>query len=231
MLKFAILASCKSGVCYANRTKSGILTKAGKNRNWRTVKTMKMKKQVVSLLLAIFLVVCTTIVTAFAYDVVVTQDGLRFGLNECDGTATVVGPDGECSGEVKIPTIVEHDGVPYVVTQIGDGAFLGCGGITSITLPSTLRTIGDSAFRDCSGLTSIVIPRGVTGIGNDAFNGCLNLRSICFLQRSNITHIGDRAFYDCLSLYGVEWPKSVKVLGAEAFGFTEPKIQIVDFAS
>ena len=67
---------------------------------------------------------------------------------------------------------------PKGVTSIGDDAFEGCRGLTSIELPRDLKSIGEGAFRDCSGLTSIKIPEGVTSIGYNAFRGCSELTSI-----------------------------------------------------
>ena len=39
------------------------------------------------------------------------------------------------------------------VTTIGGGAFHGCSGLTSVTLPNGVTTIGWAAFSDCTGLT------------------------------------------------------------------------------
>ena len=48
------------------------------------------------------------------------------------------------------------------VTSIGDGAFRGCNGLTSIDIPSSVTSIGNRAFEGCSGLISIEIPSKVT---------------------------------------------------------------------
>ena len=55
------------------------------------------------------------------------------------------------------------------VTSIGEAAFVGCTGLTSITIPDSVTSIGDVAFAICTDLTSITIPDSVTDIGNKAF--------------------------------------------------------------
>ena len=66
------------------------------------------------------------------------------------------------------------------VTSIGDSAFAGCTGLTSIDIPDSVTSIDDRAFSECSGLTSIVIPNSVKYIGHEAFAYCRGLTSITF---------------------------------------------------
>ncbi len=68
--------------------------------------------------------------------------------------------------------------VKYGITSIGDYAFMGCSGLTELTLPNSVRSIGESAFRGCSGLTELILPNSVTSIGNYAFSDCSGLEKI-----------------------------------------------------
>ena len=68
--------------------------------------------------------------------------------------------------------------VPNSVTSIGDYAFFGCSGLTSVTIPNSVTSIGRTSFVDCRGLTSMTIPNSVTSIGDYAFSGCSGLTSI-----------------------------------------------------
>ncbi|MDE6715071.1 MAG: leucine-rich repeat domain-containing protein, partial [Muribaculaceae bacterium] len=82
--------------------------------------------------------------------------------------------------------------IPNSVQTIGNYAFSGCDGLTSVTIPNSVTTIGEAAFRNCSGLTSVTIPNSVTTIGDNAFSGCSGLTSIVIPNSVQI--IGNDAF-------------------------------------
>ena len=98
---------------------------------------------------------------------------------------------------------------------IGDLAFEGCSGLTSLKLPSDIRLIGRHAFEGCSGLTSITLPSGVTEIGSSAFYGCSGLTSITL--PSGVTWIGHSAFEGCSGLTSITLPSGVTEIGKSAF--------------
>ena len=99
--------------------------------------------------------------------------------------------------------------------KIGDYAFDGCSGLTSLTLPSGVTEIGDYAFFRCSGLTSLTLPSGVTKIGGNAFYGCSGLTSLTL--PSSVTWIGDSAFLGCSGLTSLTIPSGVTEIGGNAF--------------
>ena len=80
--------------------------------------------------------------------------------------------------------------------KIGDLAFEGCSGLTSLTLPSGLTEIGSCTFRGCSGLTSLTLPSGVTKIGFSAFEGCSGLTSI-YVYTEKLPDMGRDVFDGC----------------------------------
>lgn len=104
--------------------------------------------------------------------------------------------------------------IPNSVTSIGNFAFNGCTGLTSITIPNSVTTIGICAF-GYTGLTSITIPNSVTDIENGAFWNSTSLTSVTI--PNSVTSIKEAVFWDCTSLKSVTIPNSVKTIGYKAF--------------
>ena len=106
--------------------------------------------------------------------------------------------------------------------KLGYGAFSGCSGLTSMTIPSSVTEIGESAFHGCSGLTSLTIPSGVTSIGYYAFIGCSGLKSLTI--PSSVTSIGNWAFDDCSGLTSIYvYTKKLPELGYYVFNGCDAK--------
>ena len=99
--------------------------------------------------------------------------------------------------------------------NLGDHAFYGCNGLTSLTIPSSVTSIGDYAFYECCGLTSLTIPSSVTSIGREAFYCCCGLTSLSI--PSSVTSIGYRAFFRCTGLTSLTIPSSITSIGVYAF--------------
>ena len=126
---------------------------------------------------------------------------------------------GNCLIETETKTLVLGCKISVIpadgsVTSIGNSAFAGCSGLTSITIPKGVTSIGHLAFYGCSGLTSITIPKGVTSIGWGAF-GCSGLTSITLPD--NVTSIESEAFYDCSGLTSITLPVGVTTIKHAAF--------------
>ena len=124
-----------------------------------------MKKLFVFLVSLILSVVFST--SALAYDVEI--DGIYYNIfyNE---TAEVTYGEEKYSGEVVIPSSITVEGQEYPVASIGESAFSGCKGLTSVTIPNSVTSIEYGAFNGCSGLTSVTIPNSVTSIEGGTFS-------------------------------------------------------------
>ena len=79
---------------------------------------------------------------------------------------------------------------------LGQYAFFGCKGLTSLVIPTGVTSIDQYAFSGCSGLTSLTIPSSVTSIGDNAFWGCSGLTSI-YVYPEKTPKLGTDIFDDC----------------------------------
>ena len=115
--------------------------------------------------------------------------------------------------------IVSRCNIEYLyvegVTSIGEYAFSGCSGLTSVMIGNGVISIGKYAFYGCSGLTSVTIGNGVTSIGDSAFYGCSGLIRVTIPD--SVTSIERNAFYCCSKLTSITIPDSVTSIGGSAF--------------
>lgn len=110
--------------------------------------------------------------------------------------------------------------LPKSVKEIGDSAFEGLSSLTTFTVPSdsALTSIGEKAFYECSKLTSINFPSSLISVDNSAFSFCTNLKSVSTKDATNLSFIGPYCFSFCSSLTSFDIPSSLKNLLTGTFG-------------
>ena len=81
----------------------------------------------------------------------VVENRIRYRIK--DNTATVYCQPEINQGNIVILEKIIYNNSTYSVTSIGNSAFYGCSGLTSVTIPNSVTSIGEYAFYDCSGLT------------------------------------------------------------------------------
>ena len=159
---------------------------------------------------------------------------------------------GNCLIETKSKTLIlgcKNSVIPTdgSVTSVGEVAFGGCTGLTSITIPDSVTSIGSYAFA-ATELTDITIGKNVTSIGLGAFAKCPGLTSIivekgntqyhnygnCLIETKSktlilgcknsviptdgsVTSVGDAAFSNCTRLTSITIPDRVTSIGNSAF--------------
>lgn len=111
------------------------------------------------------------------------------------------------------------------ITEIGRASFNGASKITGVEIPNSAILISDYAFQNCEGLTTITIPGSVKKIGDwwgnangQIFNGCSNLKEV--ILEEGIEEISGRAFDSCSKVKEWKLPKSLKRIGPRAFQST-----------
>ena len=165
------------------------------------------------LLLSAFLMASAS---ASAADFIV--DGIAYNIIDKESRTVGVRSNNHAySGDINIPSTVVYNNDIYTVTSIGNHAFSGCSGLTSVTIPDAVTYIDRYAFYGCSGmeelnfnaiecedfnscplpssLKRVTIGDKVTRIPANFLNGCSDLTSVTIPDA--VTYIGHKAFSGC----------------------------------
>ena len=113
-------------------------------------------------------------------------------LSEEDRTCEVsffYDDSGSYTGYVIVPELYQN----YTVVGIGDRAFFECN-LDGISLPPTIKRIGEEAFWGCKGISSLRIPEQIEYIGDYAFY-CSDLGGSVYIPNC-CKYIGECSFFE-----------------------------------
>ncbi|MDE7164697.1 MAG: leucine-rich repeat protein [Clostridiales bacterium] len=134
---------------------------------------------------------------------------------KADGTCALQTIAGHAFAGSGLTTI----SIPKSVKLSASNMFEGCTSLTSVVFESgnTNVTGGSNShlFRDCTALKSVTLPSGLSSIDSYMFYGCTALESIEI--PSNVTKIDVYAFSGCTKLGNVTLGNSVDQIGNYAF--------------
>ena len=114
-----------------------------------------MKLNYIKFVLSVLLCATSINVSAYKFEV----DGIYYNILDEDLTVAVTYKSNSYnsySGHVAIPETVEYNEKTYQVTNVGENAFYNCKGLTSVSIPSSMKSMNHYAFYGCNGLEKVI---------------------------------------------------------------------------
>ena len=157
------------------------------------------------------LVLMVTTVSLHAFEVTIGQ--LKYDINVPTQSATVVIPkvgyfDNYINGHLTIPSEIIYNGEKFAVTGIGENAFYGNYGMTSVDIPNSVISIGPNAFGGTS-LSTVFIPSSVTSLSCWTFARCPNLTSIMVDENNPAYSSIDGVLYSDSNTHLLTYPQGL----------------------
>ena len=152
-------------------------------------------------------------------------DGVYYLIDEENGTAAVA-PEifnsvynyFDLEGDIVIPSVITVGGNAYQVTSVAPYAFANSHGVTSVTLPNSIREIGDYAFHNSWISGKMKLQEGLKTVGKYAFFGT-NLSYIHLPY--TLTEIGEKAFFTGYMVVRTERNEPLDIAGLNVFNHPE----------
>ncbi len=144
--------------------------------------------------------------------------------------------DGNCIIETATKTLLTGCNTSVIptdgsVTAIGDNAFSGCKGLSSIVIPDCITSIGECPFVFCNSNLTVIFPMDsasyIHDVQSNYYNNCFidtttkKLIAICensvIPTNGSVTSIGERALSYVPELPSINIPSAVTQIDASAF--------------
>ncbi|MDE6050367.1 MAG: leucine-rich repeat domain-containing protein, partial [Paramuribaculum sp.] len=159
-------------------------------------------------------------------------DGLLYTvLTESDGNNTVsikAHPYAfTLSGTLVIPETTNNNGIEYTVTTLPTIAFQYCTGLTSASIPASVKSIAYNSFYRCANISEFLVDENnetycsVDGViyskDMKTLITCPNAKSGEFTIPDGVETIGENALNGCAELTGIIIPESVTTAKQNCF--------------
>lgn len=156
-----------------------------------------------------------------------TVDGMTFFLDDAYRSASLIRYRSSEKNPV-IPRSVTRDGIEYTVESLEENAFFVSFGVTSVSIPDSVKHISNRVFNGTNNLESINVAQSnayFSSVNGVLFNKAVTKliyyppkkKQVTYAVPSTVTSIGDYAFFDVGTLESIILPENLVYIGDCAF--------------